>query len=783
MNRLINFFKKITSFKNNGNKKTCLVIFILLCLISIIKSSYSYFVKSDVIKNFSMIVSDLEYDVFCDTCSDGKIVLNKNTSKIVNLNLINKNPIDTKYELYYKVITEGNYNDSVTGGHLVSTEEVIDTVIGKNSNKRVSIVLNNNSDTQLILEIGLKPSLIYDEANLEEDQISLNKIVTPKEEGIVITSVEKIDEETTDIDTKNTTTRYFYQNKMANNIVLSKTNPASSVTYKVTIYNYSNKEQFFIDTNTSLFKDNKNITYTKTGITTGDKIASGEEKTFYIKFHYLNNEIPSEDNSYYIEDYNVLDVSVMDFEFSLNETQIVNTPTYYVYNSEQKVPMVINNNNNHSITGVVSYNGTKLTDEITINKEEVDYLTLVDISSIYNDLEEGLEYNLDFEITSPYNELHTNAVSIIKEKPPVSITNIETYINDVLVENDTVSYTEKSIIVDNSLDKTNQLIAYRITVKNNTKSMGYKFRNITDIFNSNEESSYFTNIDLASDIIINPETEYTFDISYQYDGNNSDNSHKQILEFEFKTEFQFEGTTQNMISFSIFENSSSENYGDFGVIESNFTSSTMHCTYETCYSDNNGDLIYDENGALILDGNNAIALLNIDQSMSVEDEYSVYFTVKGDTSQSGVGEFPSTILAISEGSTKYLTWIGFYKNYLHVYSYYNGSAKSKLAYRSVQTGFISFDISEYSNKIMNLQIVGTRGGNTDIYINGTRKETITSGVNPVSYTYATIGDLRPGRNLKFTGVIYDMGLYNRALSEEEVQLNWDHANTTWGIDN
>lgn len=165
----------------------------------------------------------------------------------------------------------------------------------------------------------------------------------------------------------------------------------------------------------------------------------------------------------------------------------------------------------------------------------------------------------------------------------------------------------------------------------------------------------------------------------------------------------------------------------------------------------------------------------------VEDEYSVYFTLKGDTNQGVDSKYPSTILAISEDGAKYLTWIGFYQNYLHVYSYYNGSSQANVNYRLELDGFVSFDVSEYSNKTTNIQIVAARGGTTLVYINGVLQESITSGADLVSYTYATIGDLRPGRNLKFHGVIYDMGLYNRALDEDEVQLNWTHANNVWKI--
>lgn len=631
------------------------------------------------------------------------------------------------------------------------------------------------------MEVGLRPSLMNDEARLESDEIHLNKIITTEEEDVAITNIEMVNEDSVDIDLDKTKTIYYYQNMLVNTIALSKTNPSSKVTYKITMHNYTDIEQTFINLGTSLFDQNKNITYTITGLSAGDKIQKDETITFYVSFYYLNNKIPNQDNPNYIEDYNILDIG-MKFNFGLSKTEIVSTSTYSIYDKEQRIPVVINNNNDYDISGKILYNGIAVGDEISIPANKINNIIPVDISSIYDNLEEKVEYSLDFELSSPYTELYSNAVTFRKEKSSVSITKIETYINNALVENDTISYTENSIAVDNSVDNKNSLITYKITVRNNATDFGYKFRNITDVFNSNSSLGYTTSLDLASSVIIRKQQELTFDINYQYDEKSTNNIHKQILQFEFKSEFVFEGATENMISFSYRENSTSLNYGDFGVIRTDFSSPTMSCTYDECYSDNNGDLVYNEDGGLVLDDNNAIATLNIDQSMSVADEYSVYFTVKGDTNQGLEEKFPSTIVAISEDSGKYLTWVGFYQNYLHVYSYYNGGSRSGINYYLLLDGFISFDISEYSNQIINIQIVATRGEKTKIYINGDLKQSINSGVNEVSFTYATIGDLRPGRNLKFQGILYDMGVYNRALLEDEVQLNWEHANSVWKIE-
>mgnify|MGYP003304684139 CR=1 FL=1 len=52
----------------------------------------------------------------------------------------------------------------------------------------------------------------------------------------------------------------------------------------------------------------------------------------------------------------------------------------------------------------------------------------------------------------------------------------------------------------------------------------------------------------------------------------------------------------------------------------------------------------------------------------------------------------------------------------------------------------------------------------------------------IKYNVATIGDLRPTRGLRFKGKMYDIAVYNRVLSKDEVMHNWNYANNKWNID-
>lgn len=360
--------------------------------------------------------------------------------------------------------------------------------------------------------------------------------------------------------------------------------------------------------------------------------------------------------------------------------------------------------------------------------------------------------------------IHEEKVNFIKTTPAVTITSVTSSAND------SPTFTDNTININHSL-LPNEIVTYTITVKNNQNNYRYQFRNILSVFSSNN-FPYDVSIDLSEGIFVYPENEYTFSITYSNTNNTVENI--DIIELELREEATFGGATDHLITIASPEYATLVSYGDFSVDQ----------TSSNYYTDNDGNLEYDENGALVLDNDNMIAILDIDQSMSIADSYSLYFTIKGDYNQMGYPTrgFGATVLAVSEANQKYLSWISFYNNYINVYSYYNGAALGSVGYEHERTGFVSFNVANYSNQVTNYQITSTRGGQTSIYINGVLIKSFASGINPVSYTFATIGDLRPGRGLKFNGVIYDLVLYNKELSSEEIAQNWEHARQRWNIE-
>lgn len=194
------------------------------------------------------------------------------------------------------------------------------------------------------------------------------------------------------------------------------------------------------------------------------------------------------------------------------------------------------------------------------------------------------------------------------------------------------------------------------------------------------------------------------------------------------------------------------------------------------YSDNNGGLQYDEDGALLLDENNAIAILDVDEKYKINNNYSLAVTFYWDSSKVSNNEaFSSSVVAISGKAFNYLVWLGFDKQKMFVYSY--GKIEPGYAPYIDQNikGYSSIDMSKYDKSIINVQIVGVRDKKTKVYVNGDLVSEFVSDTNATDYEHLVIGDLRPGRNLKFTGKIYDFAIFDKALTAEQVKSNYQNS--------
>lgn len=472
---------------------------------------------------------------------------------------------------------------------------------------------------------------------------------------------------------------------------------------------------------------------------------------------------------------------------------------YNIYDETNSVPIIITNTTSNTIKANIYYENTLLGKEVIIPPGEEDFMFFVKLTrEMINSMQEGKLYNLkiDTEINlgkniSDNNDVtakhsYINKIKVQKVNSGVIIKNAESTLN-----NEKIAFNQSGIFVPRNVS----VSKLKVNVYNTSNSQTYKFTNINrqelkinetnninnkkyiDILIQGEELLRYQEY-LRNGQYILSNKNYNFDMEF----GSKPNIQKIFFDFE---EYINPGVHHDSnITIASKENFTDTSFGDF-EIQSSSVSQYYHknevCTYKECFG--TSGKLENDNGKLVLGLNKGILALNISQSMSVRNTYSVYFTIDGTVNQTGKPDknFPATIIAISEADTKYLSWIGFYNGYLQVYSYYNGQSRMGQRYNETVNGFASIPVSQYEGKIMNIQVTASKNGKTKVYINGDKIKEFNSGGHDVSYTIATIGDLRPSRGLKFTGRMYDLTLYNSELSEESVLYNWNHAKKTWNI--
>ena len=113
--------------------------------------------------------------------------------------------------------------------------------------------------------------------------------VTAKvQDGVFITDVEQTSN--VDANLTNSKIKNYVGTLMGSTVDLSKENPSSEITYKVTVYNNANETMQFskviYDESLDVSYDNPDITFEISGFTVGQTIEPNETKEIIIKFKY-----------------------------------------------------------------------------------------------------------------------------------------------------------------------------------------------------------------------------------------------------------------------------------------------------------------------------------------------------------------------------------------------------------------------------------------------------------------------------------------------------------------
>ena len=473
---------------------------------------------------------------------------------------------------------------------------------------------------------------------------------------------------------------------------------------------------------------------------------------------------------------------------------------YNIYDATNSVPIIITNSSANTVTAKVYYGNTKIGEDTVIPAGSEDYMFFVKFtSSMINSMEINKEYNLKIDTEINLGKNISDDKDVIAKHSYVSKIKVKRVNSSMIIKNinaennnDKIAFNQSGIFVPRGID----IGELEVSVYNATDSKTYKFVNINRselkmVVANQINNKEYKEISIEGDEFLRYQ-EYLKGGEYIY----SKENYKFSMEFEPKSNIQkifFDfneyinpGVYHNgNITIASKENFTDTKFGDFEIQDSS-VASQFHglslCDPASICFGTTGKLSNND-GKLSLGSGKGILLLDIAQSMSVQDTYSVYMTIDGDINQIGTpaGSFPGTILAISEANTKYLSWIGIYEKYLQVYSYYDGISKSGQYNNYTEDGFASIPISQYEGKIMNIQVTASKNNYTRVYINGELVREFKSGGDTVSYKFATIGDLRPSRGLKFTGNIYDLALYNTELTKNAVDFNWNYAKSKWHI--
>ncbi|MDI3496549.1 MAG: hypothetical protein PWQ35_570, partial [Patescibacteria group bacterium] len=169
-------------------------------------------------------------------------------------------------------------------------------------------------------------------------------------------------------------------------------------------------------------------------------------------------------------------------------------------------------------------------------------------------------------------------------------------------------------------------------------------------------------------------------------------------------------------------------------------------------------------GAMNFDGSESNDYIFINRSMDIVDTYTASAWVKPDFSNpnsdhitfgfsvfSNDNHYPLWLTVKIDGSVVVRSWTSNNSGY--------------------QTG--SGLITE--NNWHHIVVTAVKGGETKIYVDGKLKNVfINDGVGTWTNRFF-IGELRNNRNLNFDGLIDDVGLYNYALTEEEVKNLYDNG--------
>lgn len=114
------------------------------------------------------------------------------------------------------------------------------------------------------------------------------------------------------------------------------------------------------------------------------------------------------------------------------------------------------------------------------------------------------------------------------------------------------------------------------------------------------------------------------------------------------------------------------------------------------------------------------------------------------------------------------------------YWFYLESNDLKLsAYSPTYPDLVVSNVVPTANVWYHVAFTAVKGGTMEIFVNGDQVGGETAGSSLWTGGHTTISDLRPGRNIRFNGIIDEVRIYNRVLSPEEIEAHREVGEIEW----
>jgi hypothetical protein len=133
-------------------------------------------------------------------------------------------------------------------------------------------------------------------------------------------------------------------------------------------------------------------------------------------------------------------------------------------------------------------------------------------------------------------------------------------------------------------------------------------------------------------------------------------------------------------------------------------------------------------------------------------------------------EFGNTLIASSPGVNGYPIWVLIKYGNIKVFSY------SLTTSNFITSNYVGVTSGQWCN----ITISSIKNSESILYVNGVI-DTIFIAGNADSQNVYTLGDLRQGRYLNFTGTISNTQIYNRVLTPQEVLQNYNATKSRFNL--